>query len=233
MADLSPAEQYDAWYDIPLGAACLRAELDLLREAGAAAPGGVMLEIGCGTGRFLRELAEGARLAVGTDHDAQRLELARRNMPAHSPECCKWVLADNAHLPLADECCDVVFANTALCFAPDADAVIGEMVRVCRRGGRMIVGELNPYAPWQLWRRAATWLGRRDFQGATWRQPRELVRLLGEHGCDAEVVGRAIFSPPLKFLDRLGWRPAVENLGRRLWPWAGAYFVVAGSRSGG
>ena len=141
---------------------------------------------------------------------------------------CVWVQADASSIPFAANSFDLVFENTLLCSCYDPVAIILEMVRVCKPGGRVLLGELNPLAPWQLWRRLKAWLGLGPFQRATWHSPSHLQLLLAETHCSTRFVGRAIFIPPFNVRNVLGWRTLAESVGRRFWPWAGAYYILAG-----
>jgi SAM-dependent methyltransferase len=108
--------------------------------------------------------------------------------------------------------------------------VIREMVRVCRPGGKILLGELNPSSPWQWWRRIKATLGVGAFVGASWHRPRGLLAALTASGCDSQLPGRAIFWPPLNLADVLHWRSTTEWAGAKLWSWAGAYYVLIGTR---
>lgn len=224
------AARYDVWYDSPLGKACFAAETALLRQGAHATTGKAILEVGCGSGRFLQALGQDAARAVGIDRDASMLAVARRSTSPGSAQRYTWIQGDAGAMPFADDAFDVVFENTVLCFCVDPAPVIREMVRVCRPGGAVLLGELHPYAPWQWWRRLKAAFGKGSFQSASWRRPRDLVAALTASGCRACPVGRAIFSPPLNITNRLRWRSVVEWLGARLWPWAGAYYVVGGTK---
>jgi SAM-dependent methyltransferase len=161
------------------------------------------------------------------DSDPEMLAVARQRAEAGT---CEWVEADASRVPVAGETFDVVFGSTMLCFCPAPREAIREMVRLCRPGGRVLLGELNPRALWQLWRRAKGALGLGSFRGATWHRPAELVRLLEDCGCQVYAVDRAVFFPPLDVPDILEWRSKLERLGALLWRWAGAYYVIAAER---
>ncbi|MGN6577340.1 MAG: class I SAM-dependent methyltransferase [Nocardioides sp.] len=62
--------------------------------AGLAAPGGRILDAGCGTGRVAIRLAELGYEAVGVDVDESMLAVARREAPDFT-----WVTGDLAALP--------------------------------------------------------------------------------------------------------------------------------------
>jgi SAM-dependent methyltransferase len=115
---MNPA-QYDAWYDSPLGAACLESELALLRRRTGELTGKEILEVGCGTGRFLFALGHDAARAVGVDRDSAMLDFARKHTPPDTGNRFAWIQGDAHAVPLAYESFDVVFENTLFCFCKD------------------------------------------------------------------------------------------------------------------
>lgn len=224
------AATYDAWYDSPLGRACLVAEVALLRQGVRDWAGKTVLEVGCGSGRFLGALSQDATRAVGIDRDLAMLNFANHHTPSALESRSTWIAGDASALPFAEGSFDVVFESTLLCFCGDPLPMIREMVRVCQSGGVILLGELNPWAPWQWWRRVKARFGRGSFRGVSWHRPRDLLAALKASGCRPHWIGRAIFSPPLNIRDWLHWRSAAEWIGARLWPWAGAYHVVGGMK---
>lgn len=224
------AAQYDSWYESRLGAACLAAEITLLRRGAGELKGKTLLDVGCGTGRFLQALGQEAIRAVGVDRDFAMLSFAKSHLPAEMAQRVEWIASDAAALPFPDGTFDLVIENTLLCFCHDPVSVIREMARVCHPGGRILLGELNPASPWQWWRRLKAVFGAGSFVGASWHRPRPLLAALAANGCQSRLLGRAIFWPPLNLADMLHWRSAMEWLGAKFWPWAGAYYVVIGTK---
>jgi SAM-dependent methyltransferase len=88
-----------------------------------------VLDVGCGSGEFLAELAALGAVATGVDPAPAMVALARRRGPA--------VQADAEHLPFADRSFDAVTAVNALQFAEDAGDALREFARVLRPGGRI------------------------------------------------------------------------------------------------
>lgn len=73
------ALQYDHWYDSPRGAFALTQETRLLQKMLSAWPrrGHSLLEVGCGTGRFLEFFWENGFDATGCDRNPAMLEVWR------------------------------------------------------------------------------------------------------------------------------------------------------------
>jgi len=103
---------------------------------------GVLLDAGCGTARRLRD-ATRARLAVGADASTAMLGRAARDDGAASP---LLVGADLRALPFAAASFDVVWCRLAIGHVREVDRVYGELSRVCRTGGWVVVSDVHPDA---------------------------------------------------------------------------------------
>jgi ubiquinone/menaquinone biosynthesis C-methylase UbiE len=105
------------------------------------APGERILEVGCGSGVVLRDLARrvapGGR-AVGLDPSPALLAVARELAAAAGlAGLVELHEGDARSLPFGDGTFDAVLAVTALIHIPGAERTIAEMVRVVRPGGRV------------------------------------------------------------------------------------------------
>lgn len=106
-------------------------------EAAQLAEGDRVLEVGCGTGVFAREAVKhvGATGSVtGFDLSESMLGVARVHCPG-----AIFQQGDAANLPFADDAFDVVASSFMLMFAPEPERVIGEMLRVLKPHGRLVV----------------------------------------------------------------------------------------------
>lgn len=96
-----------------------------------------IVDLGCGTGYWLRPYAAEAARVIGIEPDPA-LRAAARERAADLP--VSEVLAGSAeHIPLADSSVDVVHARFAYFFPPGTDAGLTEVLRVLRPGGRLVV----------------------------------------------------------------------------------------------
>ena len=111
-------------------------EVAFLREALQLTAGSVLVDVGCGTGRHARSLAMHGVSAVGIDLSAGLLAAAANARPGG------WIQADARRLPLRDEAADAVMSvcQGGFGITPGGDAaVLDEMVRVLRPGGRLVL----------------------------------------------------------------------------------------------
>jgi len=146
------ASDYDATVQAAIGAsgesvayfAALKARL---ARAEAPSPTRRVLDFGCGIGNTARALAREMPRAriVGTDPSAESLAVAR----ARSGSDIEFALGDDRRLPFEDASFDLV---TAACVFHHIDTRhqqhwVGEIARVLRPGGRVVLFEHNPRNP--------------------------------------------------------------------------------------
>jgi ubiquinone/menaquinone biosynthesis C-methylase UbiE len=108
----------------------------LLDRARLAARGGVILDLGCGTGSAGSYLAARGGRVVGLDLSAGMLRACRS---AGGPPACQ---GDMRRLPFTDRAFAAVVAYYSLHHLPrsELDAVLAETARVVRPGGALLLG---------------------------------------------------------------------------------------------
>jgi ubiquinone/menaquinone biosynthesis C-methylase UbiE len=115
----------------------LRADLV---AAAALKPGGTVVEVGCGTGITLADLAAavgpGGR-AFGFEPQPVFAELARRRLAERGLGQASVEIGTAEAIPLGDASVDAAVAQTVLVHVPRAAAAVAEMCRVVRPGGRV------------------------------------------------------------------------------------------------
>jgi ubiquinone/menaquinone biosynthesis C-methylase UbiE len=113
------------------GAAALRTHsYDLLRLP----PGGTVVDVGCGTGRAVADLAGLGAHAIGVDLDPAMLAAARDRFPGLDLR-----EADAADLPLDDGQAHGYRADKVYHVLPEPSAALAEARRVLAPGGRIVL----------------------------------------------------------------------------------------------
>lgn len=103
-----------------------------------------LLEIGSGAGQCGRWLITQGADAVGLELSRGQLEHSRR-IDERSGIALPVVQADAEHLPFASESFDLVCSSYgALPFVADKTAVLSEVARVLRPGGRLVFSTTHP-----------------------------------------------------------------------------------------
>jgi ubiquinone/menaquinone biosynthesis C-methylase UbiE len=98
--------------------------------------GRTIVDLGCGTGYWLRRYAEQAAHVLGIEPDPALRSVAAQ---AAADLVNAEVLAGSAeHIPLPDASVDVVHARFAYFFPPGTDAGLTEVLRVLRPGGCLV-----------------------------------------------------------------------------------------------
>ena len=96
-----------------------------------------VLEVGCGSGTFLKKRAAHCRYSIGLDRSDIQIRLARkRNRDRIAAGVSEIVQGDAADLPWKDGRFSAVACNCLGCF-PDPRRSLEEMYRVLRPGGRV------------------------------------------------------------------------------------------------
>jgi SAM-dependent methyltransferase len=146
--------------DYPKLAAELVAPLGpVLVEAAGIAPGDRVLDVAAGTGNAAIPAAETGASVVASDLCPELLEEGSR-LAAERGVDLEWREANAHELPFGDNEFDVVMSCIGVMFAPFHQLAAGELVRVCKPGGRIgliswtpegHIGQLwaamKPYAP--------------------------------------------------------------------------------------
>ena len=142
--DKWPAK-YEQWFRTPIGQLIQSIELGHIMELVDPGPKDRILDVGCGTGIFTEHYARRGAQVTGVD-----LSLEMLRYGVQKPELMQMLpaVADMRRLPFADRVFSKTVSITALEFVPDARGAIQELIRVTRRGGRLVIATLNRLSPW-------------------------------------------------------------------------------------
>jgi ubiquinone/menaquinone biosynthesis C-methylase UbiE len=110
----------------------------ILREL--AAPGLDALDAACGTGRQAALLHFLGCNTVGVDQSESMIAVAREKLPG-----VRFELGDVERLAFDDERFDLAIVSLALCHLPDPGDAVGELARVLRPGGSLVITDPHPF----------------------------------------------------------------------------------------
>jgi len=213
---------YESWYATRYGRLVDQIETgSIVERLAELPPGASLLEIGCGTGWFGRELARRGMRVTGLDPSAAMLRVAHARFPV--------VRGDAARLPFPERAFDAALLVGVLDFVPDPSIVLREARRVVRHS--VVVLALASGSWLGLRRRLRGRMGHPIFSQARFYSRARLLEIAHASGAEPEQVAGALLLPPA-ISARL---PALERwLSRRALPGAGivAFTLSAGSAGG-
>jgi len=221
----SPSAFFEAWaevYDDQPNPILALEERELPRLLPAIA-GASILDVGCGTGRWLQRLEAQSPLSVtGCDSSPAMLQRARQKISAATV----LHLGAASSLPCFDNSCDLILASFVLGYVDDLSGFAAECARVLKPGGHVFLSDLHPItATQQGWTRSY-----KAEQGggrlvAHSRLLPDIVASFAEYGFNLSSLEEPSFDIPERFIfvqankladyEKLGDLPAIYLLGLR------------------
>jgi len=209
-------EKYDQWFTTPIGSLVRKYESELILNFLKPASGEMVLDAGCGTGVFTRDIISGGSQVIGLDISFPMLRRAREKSGGvrFHP-----IWGDISTLPFREESFDKVVSITALEFITEAKSAVAELIRVTRKGGVVVVATLNSRSPWAKRRREEARKGHSIFSKATLRSPDDLLSLSPVKGLVRTAIHFDKEDSPEKAVD-------VEREGQTMGWMTGAFAAV-------
>lgn len=137
------AEKIWNW-DSPAGRRRAARRAGMYVEHAGLRPGRRALELGCGTGLFLGQVADSGADLVGVDLSADLLAQARGRVGGRPN--VRLARVDAHRLPFPDGSFDAVYGSSILHHL-ELEAALREALRVLRPGGRVVFTEPNLFNP--------------------------------------------------------------------------------------
>jgi SAM-dependent methyltransferase len=131
-------------WDSPAGRGRARGGVEFFGPAGGRAPGRRALELGCGTGVFLAQVAASGAELVGLDLSSDLLERARGRLQGQ--DHVRLVRGNAENLPFPAGAFDAVYGSSVLHHL-DLARALAEAQRVLRPGGAAVFAEPNIVNP--------------------------------------------------------------------------------------
>jgi ubiquinone/menaquinone biosynthesis C-methylase UbiE len=163
-----------------------------------------VLSVGCGPGVILREVCALDRSirATGVDISDERVQEAKQKNRENAQ--ANFVRGDAQAMDFTSNSFDFVYSRMLMEYLRDKESAVREMARVCRRGGTVLLQDLDGQLLWHYPEDPVV-------QGTV----EKVVRALGATGFDA-FVGRKLFS--------LAYKAGLKNINVQ----AECYHLIAG-----
>jgi len=179
--------------------------------------GKLVLDVGCGMGRFVDVVERWGGRVVGVDLSLA-VEAAQTNLG--SRETVRILQADLFRLPFRPGSFDVVYSIGVLHHTPDCEKATREILRFVRPGGRACVWVYGVMGTWERFAR--------QYRRVTVRMPKRLLHAIchiaipWHHVCRLPVVGTLLWTmlpvskhpnPDWRVLDTFDWySPRYQSL---------------------
>ncbi|HEY4818271.1 MAG TPA: methyltransferase domain-containing protein [Candidatus Acidoferrum sp.] len=110
--------------------------------------GAEVLSVGCGPGVILREVCalDASIQATGLDISDERVQEAKQRNRENAQ--ANFVRGDAQAMDFASNTFDIVYSRMLLEYLKDKESAVKEMVRVCKRGGVVLLQDLDGQLLW-------------------------------------------------------------------------------------
>jgi cytosine/adenosine deaminase-related metal-dependent hydrolase/ubiquinone/menaquinone biosynthesis C-methylase UbiE len=184
---LSPANGYRLWaesYDSD-GNPMLSLEERVLAALFPPMDGLNVLDLGCGTGRWLNRLRSAqAHNLIGVDLSPEMLKQAKRKIG----DAATLICVDYTEAPIPDESVDVVLSNFVLSYVDEALRYLRFVRKVLKPGGLLFLSDVHPKTATALnWKRGGRAHGEFQEIQAHNRPLAQIIQLCEEAGFAVQV----------------------------------------------
>jgi cytosine/adenosine deaminase-related metal-dependent hydrolase/SAM-dependent methyltransferase len=153
-----------------------------------------VVDLGCGTGRWLERLAlHSPQSLVGIDASAEMLQVAKRKVTRE----VRLILAGCEDLPLHRASTDFVLSSFVTSYLDDLPAAAKQMRRILRPGASIILTDVHPATAADLgWRRGFTVDGKFIDIATSSRSVSEITEVFESLGLKVDLAIEPEFGPP-------------------------------------
>ncbi|ACV62967.1 Methyltransferase type 11 [Desulfofarcimen acetoxidans DSM 771] len=221
------AAKYDLWAKLPLGKLCAKLENEAFFKAyGDIAGSDPVLDIGCGTGNYIINLAGCGLDVTGLDASENMLAVARQKLTKQGFQASLvHSLAEN--IPFKEHSFKTVICSLALEFMGRPEKVVQEIFRVLQPSGQFILAFLNFWSPWNMYRMLKGYVQPTIYNNANFMSRYYVNKVLKEAGFTDFSYYKAIYFPPIeKHFMLNSMYKHFEIIGDKLFPCLSTYIVV-------
>ena len=176
------AERYERWYQTKEGSYFDRLEKELIFRMISPTPGERLLEIGCGTGHFLKWLKTFGLKLTGVDSSRDMIEYASKNLDRD----IELKVGDAKNLSFEDESFDIVVFIATLEFLDNPKDAIKEALRISKK--KVFIGFLNRLSLLAIKRRIKGFFKDSVYNKATFYTIFEIKKMLKEINSELEIT---------------------------------------------
>ncbi len=180
------AENYECWYETKEGKLFDNLEKQLILRLIRPKNGESLLDIGCGTGHFLRWFKNSGLRISGVDNSADMLNIAKKDLNEET----ELKLANAEKLPYPENKFDIVTMITTLEFLDKPEVSLKEAIRVAKK--RVFLGFLNKYSLLSLKRRIKGFFKDSIYNEAKFYSIRKLIRLTRSIDKELEIIWESV-----------------------------------------
>jgi ubiquinone/menaquinone biosynthesis C-methylase UbiE len=213
-------EEYERWFQTPIGRLVKKVETDLILDLLQPSPGERLLDAGCGTGIFTADILERGPGIVGLDLSWPMLRKAKAKGFAR----LEFLQGDLRRLPFSDGSFDKTVSITALEFIENGKQAIDELFRVTKEKGAVVVATLNRLSPWAVQREEKGKKGHPLFSKVIFRGPEEMAAWGAPEGIIRTAVHFQKEEDPRSALE-------IEEEGKRKGLLTGAFLAIRWEKS--
>jgi ubiquinone/menaquinone biosynthesis C-methylase UbiE len=174
--------------------------------------GDLILDIGCGNARDIREFLHCACHSVGVDISFGMLMDGKQRIAEHpGPGTADLMKGDALVLPFADNTFDKIVCSEVIEHIPRWRDGLAEMVRVLKPGGTIVITTPNIEGIYGFWhntvdaaaRHAKELMGKGNHPYDEWKRQHEVIAVLVQNGCRiSDAMGVCFYPLP----SALGYR---------------------------
>ncbi len=166
----------------------------------------VLLDLGCGTGKYTIQAAKKVKQAVGVDIDQKLLSFGKELSQAKKIKNIKFLTADlNKRFPFDDDYFHKIICNDVLEHLNKRDFALKEIKRILRKDGLLFLVTDNPDNSWKKMQKKAGLFYYADSDHKYEYPKEEIIKKLEQLNFKIVSVSTVTYETPLKgFIDLSG-----------------------------